>query len=821
MQEIDFEKYFSEEFKMLLDAIQGGTVINYVSVVDAILHTDTSFGYKFLKKYFGEKKFKEFADAYARLNRGRVSTVSGEKAVFSDDMKTILEATIHFFGGEKINSIGVLDMGAQIYPNTKISSEIRSSIDPEYFVAALAEISSTGTYQPDKATPVEPVGEVEDLTDDDDEPKNVRKVAFAPFRPLYVDRTYGVRRRDIEDNVVNMLCKSMRHHVLLVGDHGVGKTEIVHNVAKMIKNDEVPDQLSKCNVLELNMSFFANSKTTTNQLAGIVDDIFSKMRDNAKKVLVIENVDMIADELFNSLSYIFSDCKMKVIATTTPGGLKHLSSETFFLQNFNKINVEVMEESKLEEAIAYKGSKLAAEHKIHFKEDIIPAVSQLAKRYIKDEVLPGSAINAYDLACVIANTSDTNNEDISEIKKVLIELVDRKRNAAKNGDGDTYSDIVRMENQLIKELTAMKKQIEADRVAPEVKLRDIAKAISIISGIDINKLDIVERDKIISMEDRMNKIVIGQKEAVNELCRVIRRSKIGLSNPNKPKGVYMFMGGSGVGKTLLVKKIAEEVYGDEKNMLRIDMSEYSEKHSVSRLIGSPPGYVGYDNGGQLTEAIKRNPNSVILLDEIEKADKEIYNIFLQVFDEGRLTDGRGVSVDMTNTIIVMTSNVGSQQASEDAVRIGFDGNDDESRAKEERSIIDKAIKRQFKPEFLNRIDHIVYFNSLSDDSLIQIAAIELKHFNERLNKTRHNLVYNDDVVKYIAKRKEDERRFGARPILRRIQSEIVDKLVDLIIQDENIYQYRCELDKDGGLKIFAEGAAIGDSAAVPVSDNLL
>ena len=821
MQQKDFEKHYSEEFKQLLDSIQDGTVINFINVVNAMLHLDTCYAYKFLLKQFGQAKFNELANSYARLNKGRVTSVSGQAKMLDEDMAGIIERTILFCGDELINSIALLHVMVQYNKNSKLSSEIRNSIDPDMFMLALAEISSTGGYDPNRETKSNSNSDSSNNSDDsdDDEGGRVRRIAIQPFLEVYVDRTYGVRRREIENNIVNMLCKSMRHNVLLVGEHGVGKTEIVNNVIKMIKNDEVPDQLSKCEVLELNMAQFANSKTTVNQMSGLLNTMFEKKRNKANLILLIDNMHLVADELINNLAYIIQGSKMKVIATTTPDGYKDLSDEKILLQNFNKIDIDVMSDTKIEEAIGYRGSKIAMEHKVKFDISIVPAVRQLAKRYIKDEALPGSAINAYDLACVIANTEDSSNETINEIKRDILALYDKKRLAAKKGDKFTYDLAVTTENSLIKELEKLKREAEANRKEPVVKLSDVAKAISIISGIDTNKLDIVERDKIISMEDRMNKIVIGQKEAVNELCRVIRRSKIGLSNPNKPKGVYMFLGGSGVGKTLLVKKIAEEVYGDEKNMIRIDMSEYSEKHSVSRLIGSPPGYVGYDNGGQLTEAIKRNPNSVILLDEIEKSHKEIQNIFLHVFDEGRLTDGRGVSVDLTNTIIVMTSNIGSQRATEDSVKIGFDDEDEEARQSEERSIVEKEIKKRFKPEFMNRIDHVVYFNSLTKDSLKQIAAIELKHFNERLNKLHHNLVYDDDVVAYIAKRKSDEKNFGARPILRKIQSEIADKLADLLIQDESIYEYKCQVDGKE-LKVFAESSA-ADETSVPVGNDLL
>jgi ATP-dependent Clp protease ATP-binding subunit ClpC len=306
-----------------------------------------------------------------------------------------------------------------------------------------------------------------------------------------------------------------------------------------------------------------------------------------------------------------------------------------------------------------------------------------------------------------------------------------------------------------------------------------------MTNIPVNKLTLNEKQKIATIENTLKESIVGQDEAIENICRIIKRNKVGLGDKTKTLGNVLMLGPSGCGKTLIAKKIAEEIFGSSKDLVRIDMSEYSEKNSVAKLTGAAPGYVGFENGGQLTEAIKNKQHCVLLLDEIEKADQEVYNLFLQLFDEGRLTDSSGQMVNFKNVIVLMTSNIGAKQANEMGKGLGFVT--DESSNK--KSIIEKQLKQTFTPEFINRIDQIVYFNSLTDDNLKDIVNLEINKFNNRLNELSYNLTYTTEVVDYIHSLAVKQKEYGARPIIRLIQDKIEDQITDLMLNNEYSENY--------------------------------
>ena len=314
---------------------------------------------------------------------------------------------------------------------------------------------------------------------------------------------------------------------------------------------------------------------------------------------------------------------------------------------------------------------------------------------------------------------------------------------------------------------------------------DISKTISEITNVPITKLSNDEKERLTHINDRIKENVIGQNEAVDELCRIIKRNKIGLGINKHCVGALLLAGGSGVGKTLVAKKIAEELFGSEDAMIRIDMSEYSEKSSISKLQGTSQGYIGYDDGGVLTTAIKNKPYSVVLLDEIEKADESIFNLFLQIFDEGRLTESNGNTINCKNCLFIMTSNVGAKQAADFGSGVGFNTNEFENK----KSIIEKEIKRKFTPEFLNRIDKIVYFNKLTDDNLKDIVKLEINKFGSRLKEIKYNIEYDDSVVSYIHSEAIKQKEYGARPIIRLVQNNIEDKITDMILENDYKPEY--------------------------------
>jgi ATP-dependent Clp protease ATP-binding subunit ClpC len=368
------------------------------------------------------------------------------------------------------------------------------------------------------------------------------------------------------------------------------------------------------------------------------------------------------------------------------------------------------------------------------------------------------------------------------MRKRLIEINKERSERLNKGDFEFIDSLNKEENFLKKNISDFNREVEKDKTkySINITLDNIATSISDMTNIPINKLTLNEKEKIANIENVLKESVVGQDEAIEAVSRIIKRNKVGLGDKNKTLGNLLLLGPSGSGKTLIAKKLAEEIFGSDKALVRIDMSEYSEKNSVAKLTGAAPGYVGFENGGQLTEAIKNKQHCVLLLDEIEKADKEVYNLFLQLFDEGRLTDSAGQMVNFKNVIVLMTSNIGAKQASEMGKGLGFVT--DESSNK--KSIIEKSLKQTFTPEFINRIDQIVYFNSLSEDNLKEIVKLEINKFIKRLNELNYNLTYTEEVVEHLHSFAIKQKEYGARPIIRLIQDKIEDQITDLMLKNE-------------------------------------
>ena len=423
---------------------------------------------------------------------------------------------------------------------------------------------------------------------------------------------------------------------------------------------------------------------------------------------------------------------------------------------------------------------------VNFSDECINECIRLAKRFITNENCPASVLNIIDTTSAYVRMKEGENETIKRLRERLDEIEYEKNsisNTSSAEDFDRKDALIREEIKINNEINQIEAKLNTRATKTEVTISDIRHSVSQMLNLPISELDGDERGKLKRLSENLRSVVIGQDEAIDDIARAVKRQRVGLQNPNKPI-VILFVGTTGCGKSFLAKRLAYEMFGNEKNIVRLDMSEYSDKTSAAKLYGTSPGYVGYDDGGVLTEAIKKNNHCVLLLDEIEKANDEVFNVFLQVFDEGRLTDNKGTVVDFKNVIIIMTSNVGARDISEKRAQIGFGSHDEESRDKE---IIKKAIKGTFKPEFINRIDNICYFNKLTDDNLRQIIVNEVRKVKTKLNEIGYDMddeLCNGRLVDSIFNKIKEESEYGARPILREIQFQLEDKLTDYIIDNE-------------------------------------
>jgi len=492
-------------------------------------------------------------------------------------------------------------------------------------------------------------------------------------------------------------------------------------------------------------------------------------------------------------------------ATTFDEFKKHIEKDSALVRRFQKIILKEPTQSETVEILNNIKNSYQNYHKVSYEEGVIETIVKLSGRYITDRQFPDKAIDVMDELGSEKKVSDKIPDSIDKIKKQAEELKEKKLEVVKSQNYELAAKLRDEERKILTSLEEEKQKwnnIKKENKIP-ISIDDVYQIISQMTGVPIAKLDSKETEKLLKLEEILSNKVIGQDEAISIISKSIRRNRVGIKDANKPIGSFIFLGSTGVGKTFLAKSLAEVLFGNPENMIRIDMSEYMEKHNLSRLIGSPPGYVGYDEGGQLTEKVKNNPFSVILFDEIEKAHKDVFNLLLQILDEGHLTDSFGRKVNFTNCLIIMTSNVGARKISDFGDGVGFATKSTEQQKYEVRkSIIQKSLKQQFSPEFLNRIDDIILFNSLNNETLKKIIDIELKLLSNRLLEKNYKINYDISVVNKIFDLNSQE-EYGARPLKRIIQNLLEDFLSEEILKGNIVENKQVTLRyKNDNLKIF-------------------
>ena len=612
------------------------------------------------------------------------------------------------------------------------------------------------------------------------------------------------REAEIE-RLMQVLSRRTKNNPCLVGEPGVGKTAIVEGLASRIVEGLVPESMKMKRILTLDLSgMIAGSK-----YRGEFEDRMKKMLREVKAdgniILFLDEIHTIigaggaegAIDAANILKPSMARGELQLIgATTLTEYRKHIEKDAALERRFQPITVEEPEAQLCEKILTGLCEKYEEHHQVKIETAAIKAAVELSSRYISDRHLPDKAIDLIDEACSKAKLGGFKlPENLMKLEALYQEFATEKEARIKAGEFAEASMIHQEQELLDKKIVNMKKRLESNRSKKQLSIGEdeIAAVVSAWTKIPVQKLTESENAKLKKLEQTLHKRVIGQEEAVNAVARAVKRGRVGLKSPNRPIGSFLFLGPTGVGKTELSKALAEALFGNEESMIRVDMSEYMEKHAVSKMIGSPPGYVGHEDGGQLSEKVRRNPYSVVLFDEIEKAHPDVFNILLQVLDDGHITDSHGRKVDFKNTVIIMTSNAGAK-AIVDPKKLGFAAKEDAaSDYKKMKSNVMEEVKRLFRPEFLNRIDETIVFHALDQEHMKKIVGLLcrdlVKRAKEQLDMT---LVIRDSVKKHIVE-KGTNVKYGARPLRRAVQTELEDKIAEAILNGELIRGMEVEI----------------------------
>ena len=606
------------------------------------------------------------------------------------------------------------------------------------------------------------------------------------------------REKEIQ-RVIQILSRRTKNNPVLIGEPGVGKTAIAEGLAERIASGDVPEELLDKRVLSLDLSGMVAGTKYRGEFEERIKNTLDEVKKDGNIILFIDELHTIvgagsaegAVDAANIIKPALGRGEIRVIGATTLNEYrKYIEKDAALERRFQPVTVgEPTPEATLE---ILKGlrDKYEAHHKLTITDEALEAAVQLSKRYIGDRFLPDKAIDLMDeAASQVRMTAEASSPDLKALEEKIAALHREKSEAVTAQDFEKAAQLRDIEKdyqeQVEIERDNWRKQMAQNRGS--VTADDVAKVVAGWTGIPVTRLTEDESMRLLKLEEKLHQRVVGQDEAVNAVAKAIRRSRVGLKDPKRPIGSFLFLGPTGVGKTELCKTLAESMFGDENAMVRIDMSEYMEKHTVSRLIGSPPGYVGHEEGGQLTEKVRRKPYSVVLFDEIEKAHEDVWNILLQILEDGIVTDSQGRRVDFKNTVIVMTSNVGAKNITAAESKLGFDGKEKDEKETEEarfariREAVMADLKRTFRPEFLNRIDEIIVFHQLTQDNIVQIARRMLDVTAGRMAQQGITLEAEDDAVAELAKDGFDP-QYGARPLRRAIQNQVEDAVAEQMLE---------------------------------------
>lgn len=609
-----------------------------------------------------------------------------------------------------------------------------------------------------------------------------------------IDPVIG-REKEIQ-RVIQILSRRTKNNPVLIGEPGVGKTAVAEGLALEIAKGNVPEILKDKRVVSLDLTGMVAGAKYRGDFEERIKAAIDEVKKSKNTILFIDELHTIVGagaaegsaDAANILKPSLARGDFQVIGATTLNEYrKYIEKDAALERRFQPVKVGEPTPEQAVQILKGLRDSYEAHHKVKITDEAINAAVTLSSRYIADRYLPDKAIDLIDEgASKVRLASLTSPDNVKELEDEIADYEKEKASAINEQDFERAARLRDEQKELQTKLDDAKKKWQEQQKgnSGEVTAEDIAKIVSEWTGIPVVQLTKEESERLLNMENVLHERVIGQSEAVTAIAKAIRRGRVGLKDPKRPVGSFIFLGPTGVGKTELCKALAEAMFGDENAMLRLDMSEYMEKHTVSKLIGSPPGYVGFEEGGQLTEKVRRKPYSVVLFDEIEKAHPDVFNMLLQILEDGRLTDSQGRTVDFKNTIIIMTSNVGARLITEKQSSLGFNSENEkaeESEKKDIKELVTGELRKVFRPEFLNRVDDIIVFNKLNKDEIKQIAVKMLKTLENRLDKMNIKISFTDNAISEIADKGFDE-NYGARPLRRAIQNEIEDPLSEQMLE---------------------------------------
>jgi ATP-dependent Clp protease ATP-binding subunit ClpC len=603
-----------------------------------------------------------------------------------------------------------------------------------------------------------------------------------------------IGRANEVERVIQILCRRTKNNPVLIGEPGVGKTAIVEGMAQRISDGDVPSFLAEKRILALDLSLIVAGTKYRGQFEERLKTIMKELMENQNAIIFIDELHTLVGagsaegslDAANILKPALSRGEIQCIGATTPSEFrKSIEKDRSLERRFQAVKVSPPTEDEAIQILFGIKDRYEKFHAVAYADEGIETAVYASSRYIPDRFLPDKAIDLLDEAGARVKLRQTTMpEEIAEVQKRIKFIVHRMENAIANHEFEKarfYSDEERKERE---NLRTLREKYNLDETATAVVTKeDIEDVVARWTGVPMTSIKEEEMAKLLRMEEELHRRVISQDSAISALARAIRRSRAGLKSAKRPAGSFLFLGPTGVGKTEVARALAGFLFGSEKALIRFDMSEFMEKHSVSKLIGSPPGYVGYEEGGQLTERVRRAPYSIILLDEIEKAHPDLFNILLQVFEDGQLTDGLGNTVDFKNTIIVMTSNIGARFLQK-RTAVGFQGPSKSVADSELKNEVLTEVKKVFNPEFLNRIDEVIIFSSLTDEDLIEIVQLMVEQINENLSRKEIRIRLTKDAAQSILDKTCADRNYGARPLRRALQKYVEDPLSEALIQGQ-------------------------------------